>query len=238
MSDRELAKSLIDHTPENKIPLLIDYMKSVISPSERVPYSDRTPDERQIIDKVWEFEDYYGDMLFLPGTSVNELLKCSELNPDSGEWEDVTESSPFEYFNYLSYRYTREPLEDGTDGCFNSCTKTLHISSKAEDFDCTLLHELIHLHESILENAPSYFHDMLFWALYTDLRLKIPKLDEIITSHAHILNGEQLYLLGGGHDTLFLLKSFDLDIRQNYPLGTIFGYGRVEDFKDYSYDCN
>lgn len=33
---------------------------------------------------------------------------------------------------------------------------------------------------------------------------------------------------GGVHDLLFLLKSFDLDLRMNYPLGTVFGYGMAD----------
>jgi hypothetical protein len=61
-------------------------------------------------------------------------------------------------------------------------------------------------------------------------------LDEIITSHAHMLTGSSLYARGGLHDILFLLKSFDLDIRMGYSLGTVFAYGRSDEFKDYSYD--
>ena len=30
------------------------------------------------------------------------------------------------------------------------------------------------------------------------------------------------------NDLLFLLKSFDLDLRMNYPLGTVFGYGMAD----------
>jgi len=66
----------------------------------------------------------------------------------------------------------------------------------------------------------------------------IPQLDEIITRHAHILTGSTLYSSGGLHDILFLLKSFDLDIRQGYPLGTIFAYGKDDEFKGYSYEAD
>ena len=40
---------------------------------------------------------------------------------------------------------------------------------------------------------------------------------------------------GGLHDILFLLKSFDLDIRKRYPLGTVFSYGRQNEFQHYIY---
>ena len=76
---------------------------------------------------------------------------------------------------------------------------------------------------------------MLYWTLYKDLRNKISKLDEIITKHAHVFNESDLYEEGGLHDILFLLKSFDLDIRMGYPLGTVFGYGRIDIFKKYIY---
>ena len=71
-----------------------------------------------------------------------------------------------------------------------------------------------------------------------DLKTKIPKLDDIISSHAHLLTGSTIYYRGGLHDILFLLKSFDLDIRMGYPLGTVFGYGRADEFKDCEYISN
>lgn len=34
--------------------------------------------------------------------------------------------------------------------------------------------------------------------------------------------------VGGVHDLTFLLKSFDIDLRMGYKLGTVFGYGYDE----------
>ena len=99
----------------------------------------------------------------------------------------------------------------------------------------TILHEMIHLHEYVINGLPLYFHDMIFWALYQDLREKIPALDEIVNHHSHQLTQSNLQSAGGNHDLLFLLKSFDLDIRMDYPLGTVFAYGRQDLFKSYSY---
>ena len=50
-----------------------------------------------------------------------------------------------------------------------------------------------------------------------------------------MLTESGLYEAGGLHDVLFLLKSFDLDIRKGYDLGTVFGYGRRDDLKAYAY---
>jgi hypothetical protein len=80
-----------------------------------------------------------------------------------------------------------------------------------------------------------YFHDMLYWALYRDVRKRISKLDEIIDGHVHMLMGSTLFADGGLHDILFLLKSFDLDMKKGCPLGTVFGYGRDNEFKSYRY---
>ena len=116
---------------------------------------------------------------------------------------------------------------------YDAETNTITVEPDADD--STILHEMIHLHEFLINDQPMYFHDMLYWALYRDLKDKIPKLDEIITGHAHLLTESSLFNQGGLHDILFLLKSFDLDIRMGYPLGTVFGYGRIDDFKGYDY---
>lgn len=90
---------------------------------------------------------------------------------------------------------------------------------------------MIHMYEFVVNGLPSFYHDTLFWCLYKDLRNKINELDEIIDAHNHLLNEQTIYSQGGSHDTLFLLKSFDLDLKNNYPLGTVFGYGLTDWYK-------
>lgn len=121
-------------------------------------------------------------------------------------------------------------------GCYNSAEQTLSVSPVAVGENSVLLHEMIHLHESVINELPLHYHDMLLWSLYQDLREKIKGLDDAINQHAHILNEHTIYSQGGLHDILFLLKSFDLDIRYQCPLGTVFGYGRIDDFKYLQYD--
>lgn len=65
-------------------------------------------------------------------------------------------------------------------------------------------------------------------SLYHDLRSKIEDLDRRMERQGHIVMQEELAQFGGVHDLLFLLKSFDLDLRMNYPLGTVFGYGMAD----------
>ncbi len=84
----------------------------------------------------------------------------------------------------------------------------------------------------IVNSLPSFYHDALFWALYSHLRKKIEGLDECITNQAHLLNMLDLFNQGGTHDILFFLKSLDLDIRMSYPLGTVFSYGKSKELKD------
>lgn len=195
-----------------------------------------TSDEERLIDKIYDFENLFDDMLFKEDSITYELLKCQSKQQDSNIWTDDTVQLPdaLEYFSYTFFRFKVEPL-DGCDGLFRYDDQTLIVTPLALDNDRTILHELIHLHEFVINEQPMYFHDMVYWALYKDLKKKIPKLDEIITGHAHLLTGSSIYSSGGLHDILFLLKSFDLDIRMEYPLGTVFSYGRDEEFKNYTY---
>lgn len=192
-----------------------------------------TEDEKNLIDKIYDFSEMFEDMLFANGTDSYFLMQYqAKIN---GEWRNVSDSlrDELEYFNYGWFNYKVEPLEEGVGGCFNLEEMLLCVPPNAEDH--TILHEMIHLHEFVINDLPMYYHDMLYWALYQNLRKKIDGLDDVISDHAHIVTQSGLYSQGGLHDILFLLKSFDLDIRQGYPLGTVFGYGRIDDFKNITY---
>ncbi len=195
-----------------------------------------TDDERILVDMVGDYEDYFQDMLFEPGTSTYELIQCKSKRADSDEWIDDEAPRPDElaYFTHTFLKYKVEDLED-MNGYYNHEEQLICVSPEGLRDKCTVLHEMIHMHEALINEMPMYFHDMLYWALYQDLRKKIPKLDEIISGHAHLLTGSSIYSQGGLHDILFLLKSFDLDIRMKYPLGTTFGYGRAKEFEGYEY---
>ncbi|MCD8379618.1 MAG: hypothetical protein LUC95_04675, partial [Lachnospiraceae bacterium] len=88
---------------------------------------------------------------------------------------------------------------------------------------------MIHLHEFVLNDLPMFYHDAYFYCLYKSLKNQIADLDDRIEARGHLLNEQQLYRQGGLHNILFLLKSFDLDLKKGYKLGTVFGYGYVEE---------
>lgn len=193
-------------------------------------------DERKLVDRVYDFEKYFQDMLFEPGTPSGELIKCQSKSDNEDEWHDDILDRPDElqYFSLTFFHYKVDAdIDHG--GYFNSKDQVLCVQPHLVDDASVVLHELIHLYEFVVNELPLYFHDALYWSLYAKLKNRIPDLDEIITSRTHVLIGSSIYNQGGLHDILFLLESFDLDIRMGYPLGTVFAYGASEDFKDYHY---
>lgn len=197
-------------------------------------YSQATEDEKRLFDKVEDFGPLFEDMLFREGTTTYKLIQCQSQDLESGEWEDDTMSLPYEVesFSYARFRYKIEPLEDGCDGVTDFLHQIITITPEASQDDSVILHELIHVHECVINELPLFYHDMILWALYADLKNKIPNLDGIITDQSHLLREDSLYKQGGEHDILFLLKSFDLDLRMGYPLGKVFGYGRQEELEN------
>ncbi len=182
--------------------------------------------EKELCNKVFSFEDHFNDMLFRPGTKPYEMTLIQANNMTMGD----SLPDELESFDYGRFYYQIESSEQ-YDGFFNQDKGLLSITPEALKQDSVVLHEMIHLHESIINSLPLYYHDTLFWALYLSLRDKIDGIDRIITSHSHITNEANIYSVGGLHDILFLLKSFDLDIRQGYRLGTVFGYDRTDIFE-------
>lgn len=198
---------------------------------------EATEEDRTLADRVSEFEQYFEDMMFSPGTPAGELIKVKAKSLDDEEWVETELDIP-ELLSYPPYQFCRfivaQP-EDGSDGYFDRQNQVLCITSEYLKDDSAILHEMIHMHEFVVNEYPIFYHEALLWSLYSDLKNKIPELDTIINEHAHILNENILYESGGLHDILFLLKSFDLDIKKGYSLGTVFAYGRADDFKDYNY---
>ena len=199
-------------------------------------WNEATPEEKRLADKISEFGELFGDMLFEPDTTTYELIKCQSKPKDSDVWIDDEVDLPDQlaYFSYTFFLY-KIAEQNGSYGYFDPSEQLICVIPEKTEDDIVILHEMIHLHEYVLNDLPMYYHDMVYWALYKDLRNNIPGLDTIITDHAHALNENELYRTGGLHDILFLLKSFDLDIRKSFPLGTVFGYGRADEFKNYKY---
>lgn len=203
-------------------------------------YWSNTPseEERQLVDLVGEYQEFFDDMLFEPDTATYELIQCKSKLPDSDEWidDDIGRPDELAYFSTTWLKYKVEEI-DGLMGYYDPAKQLICVTPEGLKGKHTVLHEMIHVFESMINELPLYYHDMIYWALYKDLKKKIPKLDDIVSDHAHLLTGSTIYYKGGLHDILFLLKSFDLDIRMGYSLGTVFGYGRSMEFKDCEYIC-
>lgn len=190
--------------------------------------SEANDADRVLCDRVSEFGGmYFQDMIFAPGTKPYDLVY---MHFDNGDYESLSEE--IEYFNYDFFRFKVEHQED-CEGSYNMRTLVLTVEPGCDD--SVILHEMIHLHEEFINEFPMFYHDMLLWSLYTDLREKISYLDELITEHAHMINQvDRIGSVGGVHDVLFLLKSFDLDLRMGYELGTVFGYEKEDEFRQFT----
>lgn len=182
-------------------------------------YGNATDEERNLYMKVAEFGSMFKDMLF------------------ETEMEDEAESlavpEVLEYFDYTWFTYRVLEL-DSCDGYYDHSEQVLAISDKLsqDDYEPMVLHEMIHLHEDVINEFPLYYHDILYWELYSDLKNKISNLDELILKDTSLYKSTDMYRDGGLHDILFLLKSYDLDLRKGYELGTVYGYGKREEIND------
>ena len=197
-------------------------------------WSEATEEQKRLHDRYMLFDEtLFGDMVFAEGSASRKLIEIKSKAVNSDSWLDDVMTLPdeLEYYNSNWFKTQISDLEEHAMGQFDPVNQIITISPKAVDSDSVLLHEMIHAHEFVVNEMPMYFHDMILWALYTDLKCKIDGLDDAISQHAHFLNEWDIARFGGCHDILFLLKSFDLDIRQGYTLGTVFGYSGIDDFK-------
>lgn len=114
--------------------------------------------------------------------------------------------------------------------------KKIVIDEKHIDNKATILHEMIHAHEYILQNQKPILKEIVLLELYKDLKPKLLNinidLDTWIFNHANIPHNIDLANAGGEHDLLFFLKSIDLDIRCGFELLTVFGYDYIRNFKE------
>jgi len=178
-------------------------------------YATASDEERGLYEKVESFGKYFRDMLFSEDDDEMAMGIPEEL----------------EYMDYTWFRYIVEPME-GKDGYYNPTEQILAISSAIEDNTAIILHEMIHLHEDMVNELPLFYHDILYWRLYTKLREKIDNLEELIHDNTFLYENQDRFRDGGLHDIVFLLKSFDLDLIMGYKLGTVYGYGKQDDINN------
>lgn len=198
--------------------------------SFQVWYQTATKEDLTLFGRVEGFAHLFEDMIFSNGTPTHEFIRCQSKLLGSDEWVDDEVPIPeeIEYFSYTFFTYHISNLDDFS-GCFNRKDYSLSVDVSSIDDDSVVLHEMIHLHEFVINDLPMFYHDAVLYCLYRNLSSKIVDLDEKIEAHGHILNSSQIAETGGVHDILFLLKSFDLDLKMGYKLGTVFGYGLTDE---------
>ena len=170
-----------------------------------------------LLQRVYGFGELFLEMVFDEDSETAEFRAGMEEFPDE-----------LEYFDYDLFHYQAGVnLGNDTTGQFEPATQTLRVADAVPE-DSVILHEMIHLHEYVLNQLSSYFREIVLYVLYRKLSGKISDLDARILSFGHIGQETLLQEQGSTHGLLFLLKSFDLDLRMGYPLGTVFGYGMAD----------
>lgn len=189
-------------------------------------YEEATEQDRLLHDKLEDFADLFSDMLFEEGTIVDSLIQCHVEDAEGNNCGEESAIIPdaLKYFSYNQVKTKYAEMPKGFAGSYDDEEMLLILSPDAAGDDVVILHEMIHLHEHILNRQPLFYHDALLWVLYTQLKEKIENLDVMIAAHSHVALGQSLYARSGLHDVLFLLKSYDLDLKMGYPIGTVFRY--------------
>ena len=181
-----------------------------------------------LYNEVENLEELFADMTFTPGslTSETTAVTCTSDGKEFSAYMDIPEE--LEYFPMDAVWKKVEPLGRGVKGQFDSLTMELSVAPEYARDRAVILHEMIHMHECILNELPLFYHDTVLFCLYRDLSGKVKDLDDRIQEHSHILNERDLTSTEDMHDTLFLLKSFDLDLRMGWTLGSVLGKTQAE----------
>ena len=169
---------------------------------------------------------YFSDMEYDYDNPYCQFLLAYYENPDynSPNFAD-------RFFPKLSnFRY--EDLKGRVLSTFDKEGSIMIINSDLdeEEENIALLHSLIHYYEDKLNNVSYHYHDILVIALYRSLSRKVEDLDNLIIEYGRIQNIEHMDSdIHDEHDILFLLKSFDLDIKMDLEIGTIYNNGQYID---------
>ena len=168
----------------------------------------------------------FKDMLFADGSFTCDYISVDYVGNDGNIHEDNEYYLPecFANFSYDCFDfYVTENLNDYM-GTFDPIKQSITINTEYLGVEHVILHEMIHLHEYVLERAGSQYREIYFYCLYKELEPQISDLDKRIEEYAHVSNTDEIMKIGGFHSILFLMKSFDLDLKMGYELGTVMGY--------------
>lgn len=171
-------------------------------------------------------EDLFSDMIFEKGSITGDFMLRNEKHLIFETGLSIDE----QYFRFIV-----EDIEK-YDAYTDVNSRKIVVDKKHIKNKPTILHEMLHAHEFILEKRKPLLKEILLLELYKDLKPKLNQknidIDTLIFNHANIPHNEDLADAGGEHDLLFFLKSIDLDIRCGFELLTVFGYDYTRNFKE------
>ncbi len=184
-------------------------------------FCNRSPEEYELHEKICLYEDqYFADMTLRK--YARELMKVNLATGQSYIPTDILDDLRYA----LSGTWRVTVVEDNPEWvgrCSSDCL--IEITKNHRNDKITILHEMIHAYETILDSYPM-FKDWLMLRLHRELSGKIPNLHRYLSVNVH-----PYLFIDVFHGTLFALKSLDLDLRLKKPLGTVFAYGRDDLFK-------
>jgi len=159
---------------------------------------------------------YFKDMSLRDSRIIKQLATIYHED-GTVEIQDLQEPGSLD----ILYWKVRIRTLQGFDGRCDEKKRTIYIQHglQGELLESAVLHEMIHAYEVDLWSS---HRDWLLLWLYRILTKKIgPR-------KLHNLINDCLFsaVRQPAHSVLFLLKSLDLDLRCNKPMGFVFGYGR------------
>ena len=190
-------------------------------------FKNKTEKEEDLELLILLQENLFSDMLFEKGSITGDYMLRNGKHLTFEPGLSIDE----QYFRFI--------VEDNAkhDAYIDVNTRKIVVDKKYIKDKPTILHEMLHAHEFILEKRKPLLKEIVLLALYKDLKPKLSQknidIDTWIFTHANIPHNEDLAAIGGEHDLLFFLKSIDLDIRCGFELLTVFSYDYKRNFKEF-----
>lgn len=186
--------------------------------------NNRTEKEQTLEKIIKSLEDLFADMCFCQGSITGDymLRDGKHLTFETGLTIDEQ-----------LFRFIVEPVVK-YDAYTDVNSRKIVVDQKQIKNKPTILHEMLHTHEFILEKRKPLLKEIVLLELYKDLKPKLRQknidIDTWIFNHANIPHNEDLADVGGEHDLLFFLKSIDLDLKCGFEPLTVFGYDYIRNF--------
>ena len=171
--------------------------------------------------QIMTYESEYFSDLLLKSPEVAKYLEVLDANKE-----------PIDFFYDFNlsldaqlYTFHVDALQDCI-GVHDSSNRTITIDTEYLNSKEVILHEMVHAYENILDECGiPFIKEFIFIELYKYLQQQDIDIDGRILAHSNMLSGIDISSRGK-HGVFFLLKTIELDIKCNLPLGTICGYDR------------